>query len=1102
MPKDNYSNRLTSLFSGLKPLTPEPPAPPAPEPSPPPGKLAELEAAAPEAQAAQEPEQLKAALTSIESLQARIADLEAAAATRSQVIQEHERLKVALVSVGGLRARLAELEAAAKAAKSQVIEEREQRESAVASAGDLRTRLAELEAEATAAQSQVTQERQRLETVLASFGGLQARVTELEAAVVAAQSRAAQEREQRETALDTLSGLHTRLADLEAASTAAQALVVEERAQHESAQAALGSLRAQVAELEAASTQAQSQVAQEREQRESAQAALRRLQAHVVELGSASAEAQSQAVEEREQRESAQAALGNLRTHVAGLEAGVVAAQSLVAEAREQRESAQAALGNLRTHVAGLEAGAAAAQSLVVEEREQRESAQAALGSLQAHVAELEAGAAAAQSLVVEEREQREAALASLKSLEERVAELEVVATDARTRVARERERREAAIASLGGLQIRLAELEAAAAQAQPKLIQGQKSLALLADQPRGEAPLPQTGAAFPTHLPRVRFPVGIKITLPYALLALMFAMAAAYLVSRYVLESIEDRFTNQLIDTGKLTSEWMVQEESRILETLRLLANTQGLPEAIAASEAESLRTLVLPVAVNSQEEAIEVLNLQGESVLSLRHPSGAAASDYLSTRGETVFAEWDFVQKVLQGQADVKGNKYAGAVQTPWGDYFYIAGPVVDNAGRQVGVLLVGKSLLTLVREIRQNTLAHVTLYNLDGTIRASTLLLEGNASTLSADQAAQAFRLQESQSLTRDLKLSSGSYSEILGPWRARESNLGLVGTSLAESFLARPTVVTRVQALLVVTLAFLLVIAIGLYLASRITRPLQQVVRASIEVARGNFDVNVKPVGNDETAVLAHAFNYMVSGLREGSIYRDLLGRTVSPEVREELRQAFATGNLRLEGQNVVATVLMSDIRGFTTLAERADPTTILTWLNEYFHELVPIITAHGGVVDKFEGDAVLAFFGILPRPLPPPESAYQACQAAVEMLRAIENLNVRRKERGDAPLVTGVGINTGRVIAGGLGSADRMNYTIIGDTVNTAQRLESFTRQFGESGIVISQYTLSALQERQHEFHLATLGMHTFKGKSDEVLVYRLAPSQNGRAEAK
>jgi adenylate cyclase len=143
------------------------------------------------------------------------------------------------------------------------------------------------------------------------------------------------------------------------------------------------------------------------------------------------------------------------------------------------------------------------------------------------------------------------------------------------------------------------------------------------------------------------------------------------------------------------------------------------------------------------------------------------------------------------------------------------------------------------------------------------------------------------------------------------------------------------------------------------------------------------------GDDEVAVLAHAFNYMVTGLQEGFIYRDLLGRTVSPEVREQLRHAFASGNLRLEGQNVVATVLMSGIRGFTTLSEKEEPTTVLAWLNEYFGGLVPIIAQYGGVVRKFEGDTVLAFFGVLPRPLTPQESAYQACQAAVAMLERID-----------------------------------------------------------------------------------------------------------------
>jgi len=205
----------------------------------------------------------------------------------------------------------------------------------------------------------------------------------------------------------------------------------------------------------------------------------------------------------------------------------------------------------------------------------------------------------------------------------------------------------------------------------------------------------------------------------------------------------------------------------------------------------------------------------------------------------------------------------------------------------------------------------------------------------------------------------------------------------------------------------------------------------------------------------------------------------------------LRQAFASGNLRLEGQNVTATVMISDIRGFTTLSENEEPTTVLAWLNEYFGGLLPIISGHGGVVDKFEGDAILAFFGILPRPLPQKESAYQACLAAVAMLKRIDRLNDQRAANGLPPYVTGIGLNTGAVTAGGLGTADRLNYTVIGDAVNIAQRLESMTRQFGANAIVLSENTAAALEEHAAEFHLELLGTQALKGKREEVIVYRL-----------
>ena len=617
-----------------------------------------------------------------------------------------------------------------------------------------------------------------------------------------------------------------------------------------------------------------------------------------------------------------------------------------------------------------------------------------------------------------------------------------------------------------------------------------------------------QTDAKFQASLPKIRVPVRIKITLPYVVLALILALAAAYVMSWVVLDTLEERFTNQLIEAGKLTNDWMVNEEDRLLETLRLLSHTQGLPEAVIAQDAERLREITLPLAINYQEEAIEILGSEGTSLLSLRHRHNGNLEDYDATRGETIFSQWDFVQNILQQQSDQGRDKYAGLARVAWGDYIYVSGPIVDDQGKRVGVILVGKSLSTLVQQIRQDTLAHTTIYDLDGQPIISTLaIFDEEAIPLDQETVSEILKRQDESSLIRPLQLASINYSEIVGPWEICEllgpppssranNDTGLMGVSLAETFLARPGQITRIQVFGLATIAFLLVITLGVYLANRITQPLLRMVAASAQVAQGNLDVQVDTAGNDEIAVLAHSFNEMVAGLREGNIYRDLLGRTVSPEVREQLRQGFASGDVSLEGQEAMATVLMSDIRGFTTLSESENPTTIMSWLNEYFEELVPIITDNGGVISKFDGDALLAFFGVLPRPLPAQESAGQACQTALAMLEAVERLNIRRVKRGEPPFGAGIGINTGPVTAGALGAADRLHYTIIGDTVNTTARLEDLTRQFGEeNSAVISQHTLFALRERRHEFGLESMGAHNVKGKIEQLLVYQLKPAK-------
>lgn len=594
--------------------------------------------------------------------------------------------------------------------------------------------------------------------------------------------------------------------------------------------------------------------------------------------------------------------------------------------------------------------------------------------------------------------------------------------------------------------------------------------------------------------LPRVRIPMRYKITFPYVLLALLFAIVSAFLVSRYVVESMLDRFTIQLIDTGKLSADWMVEEEGRILETLRLIANTDGFPDAVLTADSEKIRSFVLPIAVNSQQEAVEVLDTHGVSLLSLHHQDSQDWQSFNSTQGSTDLASVDFVQNVLQRQADQRGDKFAGVIRSTTGNFFYIAGPVIDGNHNLVGAVLVGVPLSRLVQDIRQNTLGQITLYSPEGVPLASTLFKQKDLRPVDPQTVLKVLIQQDQQSTIRDLIVANKTYSEILGPWEVRGGrDVGVLGVSLAQNFLARPTMITRFQVFLIVMLGLIMVIIMGIFLANQITTPLSKVVQASVELARGNLEVKVPSQGNDEVSVLAHAFNYMVSGLQEGIIYRDLLGRTVSPQVREALRRSFASGDLRLEGQSSEATVLMSDIRGFTALAEKEEPTTILNWLNEYFSNLVPVVNSYGGVVDKFEGDAMLAFFGILPTPLPVEKSAYQACQAAVKLLSIIEQINQHRAERNEPPLVTGIGVNTGTLIAGGLGTTDRLNYTVIGDTVNATQRIQGMTRMFGESGIVVSENTLVALGERRGEFLLEPLGEHALKGKMELLWLYRLYP---------
>ena len=286
--------------------------------------------------------------------------------------------------------------------------------------------------------------------------------------------------------------------------------------------------------------------------------------------------------------------------------------------------------------------------------------------------------------------------------------------------------------------------------------------------------------------------------------------------------------------------------------------------------------------------------------------------------------------------------------------------------------------------------------------------------------------------------------------------------------------------------------LVLVVYSLSVGRTATRSLQELVGAVKAVAEGNLEVKVSTSGRDETAVLSQAVNHMVAELQERFIFRAMLGREPTAQDRVQLREGFAGNALRLEGQEMQAVVLVCDIRGFTQQMEKVDALRTLEWLNDYVNRMSEVVEDHGGFINRIENDTLTAVFGLLPEPQPLSEACMGACQAGLAMLQTCNALNSERVRRGDAPFNLGVGIHCGPVIAGALGGSDRMVYAVVGDTVNTAQRLETLTRDvFAASGALISQTVLVELGDAAATFHTEPVGLRAVRGRAERAMVYRL-----------
>jgi len=282
-----------------------------------------------------------------------------------------------------------------------------------------------------------------------------------------------------------------------------------------------------------------------------------------------------------------------------------------------------------------------------------------------------------------------------------------------------------------------------------------------------------------------------------------------------------------------------------------------------------------------------------------------------------------------------------------------------------------------------------------------------------------------------------------------------------------------------------IAFALCVLLGISMVivrrygSNLTEILETQLAAMDEISRGNLEKQVPILSSDEFARVAEKTNLMMLGLKERDFCRSSFDKYVSPEISRKILD----DGIAPSGEILDVTILFADLRNFTGFAEKRSPMAVVEMINRYFSEMEGVISSHGGVVLQFIGDEIEAVFEDLK---PAGNHPDQAVAAALAMRAALQRLNADRGERGETEIHHGIGIHSGPVLAGNVGSSKRKTYSMLGDTVNLASRLQVLNKKLG-TDILISGETHKRLVSSNIRWR--SMGQHTVKGKTETVVVY-------------
>jgi len=303
--------------------------------------------------------------------------------------------------------------------------------------------------------------------------------------------------------------------------------------------------------------------------------------------------------------------------------------------------------------------------------------------------------------------------------------------------------------------------------------------------------------------------------------------------------------------------------------------------------------------------------------------------------------------------------------------------------------------------------------------------------------------------------------------------------LLITEMDEKEALEPMVDLKYRFLFGIGFVVLACLIIAQQLSSYIKKPFQSLQHTFERVEAGDLSIKQEVRPRDEIGQLEAGLDRMIEGLRERNLVKEIFGRYVTTQVSEQV----LNGRVNLGGEIRRVTILFSDIRDFTSTAEKMEPMEVVSFLNEYFSEMVEAVFEYGGVLDKFLGDGMMAVFGSFEEA----DHPRTAIMAALRMKALLAKINGKRGITGHSPIRIGIGIHTDEVIVGNIGSQKRLEYTVIGDGVNTCARVESLNKEFGTTILITS----STYEDVKDIFECRLMPEVQMKGKTRTLKCYEV-----------